>query len=75
MKLHAAIFNDTDGYTYNSEIVLGIFATPGEADEYMLKMAELNTDYNGPHGTGNLENYHRRDFEVGEPWVQLQKGW
>lgn len=40
MKFWFAVLNDTDGYTYSCEILLGMYETKAEADERCLKWCE-----------------------------------
>jgi hypothetical protein len=60
MKLFAAIWFDTDNYTYNCDHVLGIYSSRAKADERCLMDSQSEKR--------ELKDYHVNEFTVDEDW-------
>ncbi len=60
MKLYAAVWYDTDGFTYGCDTVLGVYSTRALADARCLLHSEETKQ--------SLDNYESREFEVDSDW-------
>jgi hypothetical protein len=62
MKLYAAIWYDTDGFTYGCNHCLGVFSTRTLADDYLLRYCEVEKNY------AKLEDCHVDEVELDKEW-------
>ena len=63
--MYAAIYHDSDGYTYWCDVVLGVFNERSKADDFILREVESKQ-----YGWRKLEDYEVREFEINIPWEQ-----
>jgi hypothetical protein len=61
MKLYEAYYNDTDGYTYWAEQLIGIFDSKDKADKCILEEVE-----SGEYNWRKLEDYSVRELELNQ---------
>jgi hypothetical protein len=63
VKLYAAIYYDTDGFTYSCDTVLGVYDERSKADERCLEWAKK-------HRRDDLSDFRVDEFELNTAWFE-----
>lgn len=61
IQLWVAIYHDTDGFTYDADIVLGVYSERSKADERCLKDSAI-------YSWRKLDEYRVDEHRLNEDW-------
>jgi hypothetical protein len=65
--LYAAIYNDSDGYTYSCQVMLGVFSERSLADGCILEEVKSKK-----YSSRKLEDYEVIAFQLDVTWEDQQ---